>query len=328
MKSANLLGVILASVLIISFAIVLVNKDVLMAEPEKPPAFLSIREIDVRPVDVTSSQIEVNITAYIDHFGGKTRNGSMLIRAISSDTGLLATQVSTPIDAEEPGTQKTLAVSQKLKVDRNGGYDLKILLFDNGTIRDSGSVGIRGLSAITSFSKRSGIVLNNIDFTVGSVSAGKVSIKSDIYLENKGPEPSDNLKMIVKAREAASNLLADKTITETGVIASEATAIKSVQLVVPDEYNYMVVVELWKEDVLINTWEKPVLLAPSKTVPKESVEKKVDIEVSKFVREEGVPAAQREQGATSTMQKKEPGFEVFAALAALMIAVIVLRRRS
>ncbi len=328
MKSASLLGAILASVLIISFAIILVNKDVFMPEPEKPPAFLSIREIDVRPVDVTSSRIEVNITAYIDHFGGRTKNATMLIRAISSDTGLLATQVSAPIDTEETASQKTLAISQKLKVDRNGGYDLKILLFDNGTIRDSGSVGIRGLSAITSFSKRSGITLNNIDFTVGSVSSGKVSIKSDIYLENKGPEASENLKMIVKAREAASNLLADKTITETGVITSEATAVKSVQLVVPDEYNYMVVVEIWREDVLVNTWEKPVLLAPSKTVPKESVEKKVDIEVSKFVREEGVPAAQREQGATSTMQKKEPGFEVFAALAALMTAVIVLRRRS
>ncbi len=326
MKSANLLGVILASILIISFALILVDKDVLISEPENP-AFLSIREVDVSPVDVTSAQIEVNVTAYMDHFGGRTKNATMLIRAIGSDTGLQATQVSAPIDAEGSVTQKTLVVSQKLKVDRNGGYDLKILLFDNGTIRDSGSVGIRGLSAITPFSRRSGIVLNNIDFTVGSVSAGKVSIKSDIYLENRGPEASENLKMIVKAREAASNLQADKTDTETGVIAIEAMAVKSVQLMVPDEYNYMVVVELWREDVLVNTWEKPVLLAPSKTVPKESVEKKVDIEVSKFVREGVKPM---EAGAPSMQEtrKTEPGFEIFAALSALLIAVILLRRRS
>jgi len=91
--------------------------------------------------------------------------------------------------------------------------------------------------------------------------------------------------MIVKARQAESNLLADKRSSETGVIAGEATSVKSVQLDVPEDYNYMMVVELWKGDVLVNTWEKALMLAPTKTVPKESVEKKMNIEVSKFLRE-------------------------------------------
>ncbi|MBU4491460.1 MAG: hypothetical protein KKD69_03255, partial [Euryarchaeota archaeon] len=84
--------------------------------------------------------IEVNVTAYINHAGGKTNNATMLIRAISSDTGLLGMQVSAPIP--ETDSEKTLAVSQNLKVERNGGYELNILLFDNGSIRDSGSVNI------------------------------------------------------------------------------------------------------------------------------------------------------------------------------------------
>lgn len=334
MKPGYLLTIILASVLILSFAIVLLKGDVLQQEPDyKPPSYLSIRDVDVKPVEVTSAVIEVNVTAYINHGGRKTNNATMLIRAISSDTGLLGMQVSAPIP--ETDSEKTLAVSQNLKVERNGGYELNILLFDNGSIRDSGSVNIRGLNALTPESKRSGVILNNIDFTVSSVSAGKVSIKSDIYLENKGSEASsENLKMIVKAREAASNLLADKTGTETGVIASETTAVKSVQLVVPDEYNYMVVVELWRGDTLINSWEKPVLLAPTKTVPKESVEKKVNIEVSKFVRE-SVPVAVPEKEsryypaatpAPAYAAPKEPGFEIFAGLSSLFV-VFVLRRR-
>ncbi len=326
MKPVHVLAALLAFVVILSFAIVIINKDAFLPEPESPPAYLSIRDVDVSPVEVTSAQAEVNVTAYINHYGGKTMNATMLIRAISSDTGLLAAQASAPIIADESGNEKTLQVSQKLMVERNGGYDLKILLFDNGSIRDSGSVGIRGLNAIVPFSKKSGIVLNNIDFSVGSVSAGKVSIKSDIYLENKGPEASENLKMIVKAREASSNLIADETNAETGVIASESTAIKSVQLMVPDEYNYMVVVELWKGNVQINTWEKPVLLAPTKTVPKESTEKKVDIEVSKFVREGGAPVVAGGAPSAQETMKKEPGFEGFSVIAALT-AVIVLRRR-
>ena len=95
---------------------------------------------------------------------------------------------------------------------------------------------------------------------------------------------------------------------------NETTVVRSVQLVVPDEYNYMVVVELWRGDTMINTWEKPVLLAPTKTVPKESVEKKMNIEVSKFVREAGAtaPAAMRQdsggyqQGAAPTTITRRP----------------------
>lgn len=334
MKGGHVLTIILASVLILSFAIALVNKDVLQKEsqPWIPPSSLSIREVDVKPVDVTSSRIEVNVTAYINHQGSKTQNATMLIRAINSDTRLLETQVSAPIPEIASELEKTLSVSAHLNVERNGGYELNILLFDNGSIRDSGTVNIRGLNALIPESKRSGVTLNNIDFTVSGVSAGKVSINSDIYLENKGTDVSENLKLIVKAREATSNLIADKTNAETGVIANETTVVKSVQLVVPDEYNYMIVVELWRGGTIINTWEKPVLLAPTKTVPKESVEKNVNIEVSKFVREggtmvPGIMPPQATQSAYEGMPKAQSGFEMLAAISALF-AVIILRRRS
>jgi hypothetical protein len=334
MKPGIVLTIILASVLVLSFAIVALNKDVLQKESPQwlPPSTLSIREVDVKPVEVTSARIEVNVTAYINHAGSKTQNATMLIRAINSDTKLLETQVFTPIPETESDIEKTLSVSTNLKVERNGGYELNILLFDNGSIRDSGTVNIQGLNAMTPESKRSGVTLNNIDFTVGGVSAGKVSIKSDIYLENKGPDVSDNLKLIVKAREATSNLIADKTNAETGTIKNETTAVKTVQLVVPDEYNYMVVVELWRGETLINTWERPVLLAPTKTVPKESVEKNMNLEVSKFVREAGSPAVGGSAGQTfggypqPTATPKEPGFEIIAAISALMV-VFMMRRR-
>jgi hypothetical protein len=329
MKPGNLLAILLASAIILSLIVVLIDEDALVSETDYiPQPYLIIREVDVKPVEVTSADVDMNVTAYINHEGGKITNGSMLIRAIRSDTKLLAAQVSIPIIEE--GKDKTLIVSQNLKVERNGGYELKILIFNNGKILDSGSVNIAGLNALTPKSKQSGIVLNNIDFTVSGVSAGRVAINSDIYFENRGPATSDNMDLIVKAREAASNLLADKTTSDTGVIASEATAIKNVKLEVPDEYNYMVVVELWREDVMINTWEKPILLAPSKTVPKETIERQVDIEVSKFVREgaptgpEGMPVYGTPETA---MQKQEPGFEVLAGITALTV-VLILRRRS
>jgi hypothetical protein len=328
MKPGQLLIVVIASALILSLAIVLLKGDVLTQEYEyKPPAYLSVREVDVKPVVVTGADVEVNVTAYINHGGGESRNASMLLRAINSETGLLAAQASAPIpEVPETAVEKTLIVSQHLKVERNSGYDLKMVLFDNGAIRDSGSVSIRGLNALTPESKRTGITLEKIDFLVTGVSAGRVFIRLDIYLENRGAEPSENLKLIVKARQADSNLLADKQSSETDVIANESTAVKSVQLDVPDGYNYIAEVELWRGDVLINSWEEPVLLAPTKTIPKESVEKPVKIEVSKFVREEGVPGKEEFPVPIPTPVPMEPGFEVLAAITALIV-IVALRRR-
>lgn len=333
----NTYGISLASILIISLIILLTQSDAIVNTQEyvyKNPSYLNIREVDVKPIEVTSSFADINITAYISHSGSKTNNASMLVRAIDSNTGLLNSQEWSPIS--DVDLEKTLIVSRDLKIERNGNYDLKILLFDNDTISDSGTVNIRGINILTPQSKKSGIIANNIDFFVSGTSAGKVDIKPEIYLENTGPEVSENLKLIVKAREADSNLLADRTTTETGSIKSEKTAIKEVQLNVPDEYNYMIVVELWKDDALINTWEKPVLLAPTKTVPKGNQEKKINIEVSKFVRESnqgiapvpGVTPAMTAYAPTPTYTiPKEPGFEIIGAIIVLLAALLY-RRRS
>lgn len=330
MKSENALAALLAVIFVVSLAIVLINSDALIHESfYKPPASFAIRELDVKPVEVTSSLIEINVTAYIYHIEGEARNATMLIRAINSNTGLHEAEVSTPIP--ESDSDKTVTASAKLKVERNGNYDLRILLYDNGSIRESGSVGIKGLNALTPAAKQNGVVVNNIDFIVAGASGGIASIRSDVYLENKWAEPSDNMNMIVKARQAESNLLADKKASETGVISGEATSVKSVQLDMPEGYNYMMVVELWKGNVLVNTWEKALMLAPTKTVPKESQEKKMNIEVSRFVREGGaapVPGVTMIAPASyAATPKMEPGFEAIAAAAALIL-VIALRRRS
>jgi hypothetical protein len=235
----------------------------------------------------------------------------------------------------QESTEKTLITHQSLKIEKSGNYNLKILLFNNGSVLDSGSIDIRGINILVPQSKRNGITMSNMDFIIGGTSSGKVIVKPDIYLENIGPETSDNLRVLVKARESNSNILADKTETETGPIKSEATTIKEVQLSVPDEYNYMIIVETWKDDTLINSWERPVLLAPTKTVPKGSQENKVNIEVSKFARE-GTPSvvgtpSPNTYATTATQPyskgvSQAPGFEIVGAMLVMLIAFVYRRR--
>jgi len=326
-------GILLASILIISLVILVVGGDIIFIpeqKPYQPPSYITIREVDVKPLDITDSFVDINITAYLNHAGGKTNNASMIIRAINRDAGLLISQGSTSIPEIE--YDKTILTYQNLRIDRDKNYELRILLFDNGSVQDSGSINVQGLSVLTPKTKDNKIVMSNIDFIVGGVDASRVSINPDIYLENIGSDVSKNLKLIVKAREADSNLLADKTTSETGEIKSEATIIKTVQLKVPDKYNYMVVVELWNDDILTNTWEKPVLLAPTKTLPKESQEKRVNIEVSKFVREgqEIVPGmtpvmTQLPYAIPDQTKKAEPGFEILSAVIAIA-SILIFRR--
>jgi len=331
--------ILLASILIVSLLILVIGKDVIFIpeqKPYEPPSYLTIREVDVKPVDVTDSFVDINISAYLNHAGGKSKNASMIIRAINRDTGLLISQGSTSIPETE--FDKTITVNQNLRIDRDKNYELRIFLFDNGSVTDSGAINVQGLSVLTPKSKDNKIIMNNIDFIVSGVDASRVSINPDIYLENTGTDISNNLKLIVKAREADSNLLADKTSSETGEINSEATAIKTVQLKVPDKYNYMVIVELWNDDILTNRWERPVLLAPTKTLPKESQEKKVSIEVSKFVREgqeivPGVTPAMTQPPyaipvPTYTQAPKEPGFEILSAIVAITLILIFRRYKN
>jgi len=281
--------------------------------------------------------VDINITAYLDHTGEETNNASMVIRAINKESGLLISQGSTSIS--NTGSDKTIITYQNLRIDRDKNYDLKIFLFDNESVADSGTISVQGLSVLTPESKDNKITLNNVDFIIDGTSAGKVVISPDIYLENIGSNTSKNLKLIVKAREADSNILADKTSSETGEIKSEATIIKNVKLQVPDEYNYMVVVELWNDETLTNRWERPVLLAPTKTLPKESQDKKINIEVSKFARE-GYPTSGNVPTPAETQSPsydggvgignvpgapKEPGFEIGLGILAIF-SVLILRR--
>lgn len=319
-----MLLIILVVMVVLSSLVLLLGKDVVQKEPEAW-GYYSIRDVDVKPIHVTSSEVVLNVTVYIDHSGAKTKNASMLMRAISADTGLLATQDSKPLPSVEEDS-KTITVSQELKVERSRGYEIRMLLFDNGRIVESGLVGVKGIEALEPEVKRVGIDVKGMDFIVRNVSSGVVRIQADLYLENRGPSSVTGLGILVKAREASSNLLSDKVWIESGEIKNETTIIRNAILTVPDEYNYMVEAMVWRGDVLIGKWEKPILLAPTKTLPKETVEKKVELEVSKFVREEkGVPAPI--PGVTPTpLAPKAPGFEMVFSLLALILVVLFIRR--
>src|SRR3972149_11435237 len=110
MRSEKFIITLLGVIFVVSIAIVQVNSDALIKEQEyKPSASFSIREIDVKPVEVTSDLIEVNVTAYIYHGEGEAKNPMMLIRAINSNTGLHEAEEYSPIPDSD--SDKTVTAS-------------------------------------------------------------------------------------------------------------------------------------------------------------------------------------------------------------------------
>lgn len=314
----------LVVIIVVAVGVLALGDDVLQT-PGEERGYMRIRAVDVRPVEITPGEAVFNVTTYIDHYGGQTRNGSISLRAIDTSTGLLATQTNIPLPSVEG--ESTITAMGTLRVERENGYNLKIMVFDGDRIVETGSVGVKGLGALVPDTHKTGLEVSAIDFIAENTTGGRVRLQTDIYLYNRGANVSESLPLLVKVREANSNLLAQQVWLETGRVESGTTVIKNTSLVVPDEYNYVVEAILWKDRAIVGQWEHTVKLAPTKTMPEDITEKEVDLEVGDFVQDDEdhrpIPQQAREEGPIAT---PTPGFTALAAAGAL--AVIVGWRRK
>jgi len=163
-----------------------------------------------------------------------------------------------------------------------------------------------------------------MDFRVKKVEGGKVLVESDIYLTNEGRETSKDFRMLVKVREMDAGLLADKIWTRTGEIKPEATIIQTVNLTMPDQYNYVVEVLIWNNDTIVERGEGYIQLSPIVEVKERNTTQAREIQTSEFenvVEREMIPEEE------STAEKEAaPGFSLsFSAI--LLCSAAILRRR-
>ncbi len=95
-------------------------------------------------------------------------------------------------------------------------------------------------------------------------------------------------------------------------------------LSVPDQYNYVVEVLVWKNDTIVKRGEGNVRLRPGMQVARDTQFVTKQIETSKFVREEGF-----QPGSSTVPVTRSPGFSVPLALGALgALAMLVHIRRQ
>jgi PGF-CTERM protein len=106
-------------------------------------------------------------------------------------------------------------------------------------------------------------------------------------------------------------------------IQPDATRVSSVSLSVPDQYNYVVEVLVWKNDTIVKRGEGYVRLRPGMMVKNDTQFVTRQIETSKFVGESGYSYPM------PVPTTKSPGFGAPLALVALgSLAVLVHLRRQ
>jgi hypothetical protein len=281
-----------------------------------------IKEMDIASESVKSSFVELNVTTYVEKYRGESKeNTSLLLKAYNMDTGLLEMQAERALGPLEKG--ETRIESQLIEVPREGDYEIRAILFENGTQKSSGRIDVRNLEGLPVDVIGIGIEIPEMDFIVRKVSDGSVVIESDIYLTNEGRDTSSDFRMLVKARELDAGLLADKVWATTGRIRPETTIIRNVNITVPDKYNYAVEVLIWNNDTIVKRGEDYILLVPEKVVEKGTVSETREVDSSKFERTyEEIPEEEAYE------EEATPGFGIVAAALSGLFALAIFRRKQ
>ncbi|WP_406655858.1 hypothetical protein V7O62_08510 [Methanolobus sp. ZRKC2] len=281
-----------------------------------------ITDIEMAAESVRSSYVDLNVTAYVENLGHDSQgNTTLVLKAFSEQTGLL--EVSQEKEVGKIEKESTVAVSQTVRLPKDGNYALALSFYENNDRKASSSITIRNLVGMPTDLQETGIQIAGMDFMVKNVTSGKVLIENDIYLKNEGSISTKDYRILVKAREIDARLLAAKEWTVTGEIEPESTAIRTVNLKVPDNYNYVVEVTVWDGDIIVMTGEDYVQLNPEKVIGKEEIIQAKSIQTSDFVMEEDWEDANTAEYAE---EEPAPGFGFLIATTTLLSALLIIKR--
>jgi hypothetical protein len=285
---------------------------------------VAVTGITVGAEKVTGAEVTLNVTTEVQNIRGVSTGVSRVqLRAYDTTSGLVVAEQTS--DAGFLGILGYGSVTQNITLPRTGSYRLVSTVYENGQRKGQGEKTVYSLERLTPDVQEIGLSITDIDFLVKKVSGDKVTIQTDIYFTNDNRVPSGAFDIEVKAKEEDARLLADKQRAHIESIQPDATRVSSVSLSVPDQYNYVVEVLVWKNDIIVKRGEGNVRLKPGMMVKNDTQFVTKKIETSQFVGDSGYPAS-----IPAPYMTKSPGFGVPLVLAALgSLAVLVhLRRRK
>lgn len=297
-----------------------------LREFEEPDAQLGIRDIEMSADSVKSTYVWLNVTIYVENWGADSDgNATIMLKAFSEQTGLLELKQEADIGPIDEG--ETKAVTQKIRLPKSGTYRISTTIINDGEMGYDRWMTISGLERLPTDQQETGIQIEGIDFIARKASSSGVVIQNDIYLKNEGVDATEDYRILVKAREMDARLVADKKWTSSGEIGPEETIIRSVNLTVPDNYNYVVEVSIWDGNTVVQTGEDYVQLNPEKVIDRDQIVQNKNVDTADFVIEDDYDWAYDEV-AEETAEEESPGFTATFMAISLIAALYTIRRIS
>jgi PGF-CTERM protein len=299
----------------------------------EPPGFVDLRETTVATSDVSGSTVTLDLTSYLVHERGTADDVTVVYRAVDSDTGFVATEHR--VDVGDVARDGEHEVTGTVTVERQGGYRLLTLVYVNGTRVETGQTEVRGVGTLVpayaqtrvAFHQFEGSDLPAVEYRVQDVQDNTTTMQVTTYLTNRGSTESEDLRLVLTARQAESNIVADRTTVEVGQIQPGRTATPTATLDVPSEYNYYLDAVLWKDGVIVATTRSAANLDPTETISVNQTTRDVGLEVSDFESDDGTDAGAPQQTETRT-EGATPGFTAIGGILALLGAALLARRWS
>jgi len=295
---------------------------------ENNPSRLRITDVDISAEALSEGEALLTIITYIDNYGGPSEDVSVLVKAFDSDTNLLTIENRTQIG--EVTSKKTSIIKTGLRVPKEGGYRLEIVLFDKEKSTESARGDIQGLSRLESPSSVK-LSIREIDFHMNDEDGKHVTIKSTLYIDNIGKEDVTGLRALVKARDSETRLIVDEKWFDLGLLKVDVTTSESVNLLLLNTRNYDVNVQIWDGQKIVKQGSSLLMLDAfgNKTqltqAGSELITTTPDVKASDFGGIETSTPTPRE---TYEGAQEEPGFGAFITFIAISsISVLLINRR-
>lgn len=330
---AGFLGVVVAAALLAATVPGVIAEQ----DAEYRRSALDLRDIGVSHGQVGGETIPLTVEARVQHDGGPAENVTVLFRADGLESGLRETSETVAIGTVEG--DREVPVRTNLTVARRGGYEIEVVVFEDGARRSTGSTQVAGVGSLTPAYAQTSVDFHRFDggeyapptveYSIAGTTDDRTTLNVSSYLTNSGDAPSEDVRLVVKARQADSNIVAAKRTVSVGQIDPGRTATPHTELTVPAEYNYYLDAVLWKDGVIVGSTRSAANLDPTETVSVDETRRDVGLRVSDFESgASGGPGDRSNAREEATSTEQGPGFGIGAAALALLASVVVLARRG
>ena len=323
-------------------------------EDPVPPTELGIRDVSISDGPVSGATATIEVDVRLTHQGGPAENVTVEVRAIDGESGMVKMTERTDLgDVTRTGERR---VRTDLSVPRQGSYRIETIAYLNGTRIDEGTARVSGVGSLTpayadspvSFRRTGGFgpagPLPSVEYAIEDVESvhngrDRVTVGVESYLTNGGDETFGDLRLVVKARQADSNIVADEAAVSVDRLRPGRSATPRVSLTVADEYNYYLDAVLWRDGVVLDTTRSAANLLPNRTLAVNRSERESGLRVGDFDRSDPDEVASQvtqtqevERTVTVTVESGSggdgPGLGAAVALVAVVLGGVLAARRG